>query len=343
MSAASPAWVRIPFRSLGSSLAVGLATALTTTWVLAAARFPQGWWAETLLQSERYTDLRSWAAWGLTEAFSAPWFWAAVSLTLGAMLAHASRARSLGSARRHILRSERPETAAEAVEQAFRGLAGRPRQLAVDGARVQLHFSRRAPDLAVHLGVLVIIVAGAAALAPPAPPDMVAKAVLEVRDRRSGTASVFEMRQGETRTFFRDPRPYALGTYVPDRNGLGPAVSLEIQDEQSGRTEQFWVYADAPPGFDGRHRQGEVAVQAKRLSLVPRPGRGLTSGPLPLLLMLGLVLIGFGFLAAGRPEGEWWVEVDGPRVEVRARPVLGREAAFAQRTAELLEDLRTQL
>jgi hypothetical protein len=343
MNAVSPAWVRIPFRGLGSGPAVGLATALTTAWVLVAARFPQGWWAEALLESERYAELREWAAWGLTEAARAPCFWAAISLTFGSMLAHALRPRGLGPARRTVLRSERPETAVETVERSFRRLAGRPGRLEVDGARVQLYFGRRAPDLAMNLGVLVIIMAGAASLAPPPPSDMVARAVLEVRDRRNGTAGVFEMSQGETRTFFRDPRPYTLGAYLPDRNGLGPAVSLEIRDPESGRTEQFWVYADAPPGFDGRHRQGEVSVEARRLSLVPRPGRGLTTGPLPLLLMLGLVLIGFGFLAAGRPEGDWWVEVDGPRIEVQARPVRGREATFAQRTDELLDELRRAL
>ena len=127
MNAVSPAWVRIPFRGLGSGPAVGLATALTTAWVLVAARFPQGWWAEALLESERYAELREWAAWGLTEAARAPCFWAAISLTFGSMLAHALRPRGLGPARRTVLRSERPETAVETVERSFRRLAGRPR------------------------------------------------------------------------------------------------------------------------------------------------------------------------------------------------------------------------
>ncbi|MEM1025546.1 MAG: hypothetical protein AAGD10_15890 [Myxococcota bacterium] len=343
MSDRSPAWVAALFRGLGSSWVLGLSTTLTTAWVLAAARFPQDWWAEALLESDRHASLRAWAAWGLTHGFEAPWFWAAVSLTFGAMLANGWRERGLGPAQRVVLRSARPEVAPETVERAFRALAGRPRRLEVDGPLVRLHFDRRAPDFATNLGVLVIIVTGGAALTPPPPQDMVTRALLEVRDRRSGAAGLFDISQGETRSFFRDPRSYVLGAYVPDRNGLGPAVQIEIQDQESGRSEYFWVYEDAPTGFDGRHRRGSVAIEAESLSLVARPGRGLTTGPLPLLLILGMVLIGFGFLAAGTPEGDWLVEVDGPRVEVTARPVLGRESPFGPRTEALLEQLRAGL
>jgi hypothetical protein len=333
------------FRALGSPFTLAAVTSALGLWVLFAATIPQGWRAEELLRFDRYAPLRTWARWGLTEGLAAPWVGALAVLGVGALLAHALQPlRLAGQRRRFDLTSPRPERAPEDLQPKLRPWLGVPVLAETKGARTRWTFRSRSDrsSLPLHVGVGLILLGALAALEPAPRSVTVARAVLQVRDRASGAVGRFDLVQGEERSFFRSPRTVRLVGYVPDRKGLGPALRFESTDPNTRRTEAFWVYEDAPVGFDARHRQDAVGMRILDLRLQPRPGTRFQEGVsalAPWLLLLGMVSLGIGVLGVGRPGGRWTVDFVGPRITVTAEPAEGQTDVFFRYTEDVLRQV----
>ena len=140
---------------------------------------------------------------------------------------------------------------------------------------------------------------------------------------------LFDLAQDEERTFFQWRARYTIRDYTPQKDGLGPAVRVERIDPDQRSMEDFWIYAEAPAGFDARHRAGEVAISARSMGLVPRPGAGLASRPEGVLLLMGLGLLAIAALELGRPHGRLLVEAEGRSVRLAGVPHREQDASFA--------------
>lgn len=339
-------WLDAAFRGLAR--AVFLPSVGLTAWVLTGATLPQGWWAEELLRFERYAGLRPYAAWGLTHAWDTPWVWALVVLGAGAVLAQAASRDLLArdAQRRYTLRAPRPELVADEAREALRAALGAPERAAFSEGATHISFrrSRLAALAPMNLGLIALLLGAALSLQPPAKGQMVAQAQLEVRDRRTSAVGTFDLMQGEQRTFFQDPREVTVAAYTPDREGLGPAVQLAALDPSTGRTERWWVYRDAPRGFDGRHRLGAVSIDVLDLQLRPRPGANLSRRSTSVLLLFGLVALALGFVSSGRPSGTWEVTLDGRGwVHIEATPSRAGKNGFFRATEDLVKNLSARV
>lgn len=311
-----------------------------------AAFVPQGRDALELLRLPHTEQLQELAAWGITDVFSSAWVRAIGVLLLGNVLAVSLRLFRRGAvesdysvAPRHApnevaLAAPFPEVAVEQLRESFREtLGGAPTSERVEGAKVTMSFQTspgaEAAPLLAHLGLVALVVGAGLAVQPAPRMDTVVRAVLEVKDSRTKTVGLFDMVQDESRQFFQWRPRYFLRNYVPTKDGLGPAVRIEKVIDDTKRIDEFWVYLNAPEGFDERHRQGFVAVRALQMGLAPTPGNGLSQSSGGLLLLAGFGLLLIGAAAGSRPDGRLWVEVDGDQVRLLGVPARSEDSTFA--------------
>jgi ResB-like family protein len=335
------AWLALSSQRTTAILVIALSILAALT-----AFIPQGRDALALAVAEEARTIHDLEAWGLTDIFGSAWIRALAALLVANFLASAVRAiltkRKGSIARppeevpyRAELVADRPEYAVESLYETFRAMLGKPEKETVDGSRVTLAFETspgaRAAPMLVHVG-LILLIGGAALSAVPTPDNhTIVRAILEVKDTSTGAVGTFDIMSGEHFQFFRWPGDYQIVDYIPQKDGLGPAVRIQKVLEKERRSDDFWVYANAPDGFDERHRKGEVAIRAKKLGLVPVPGEGLSTSPAALLLLFGFGLFAFG-LAIGRgSEGYLWLEAEADKVTVSAFPRDASDASFAAR------------
>lgn len=331
-SAAAFGPVERAFLVLASPRTTSVLVILLAAFVAITALVPQGREAVPLAEHPDATAIHALIRLGLTEVFESSWIRALFVLLGGNFLAFLYVARQSAAPRRLAtpptdpelraeLSAQTPERAVEALRDTFRAYLGAPESEEVRGSRVTMLFSTNAggryTGMFAHLGLVMMIAGAGLASRPPPASKTAVRALLEVKDTSSGFVGSFDMVAGEPFQFFRWPAKYTIRNYSPSRDGLGPAVQLErVETEDRSRTETFWVFLNAPGGFDERHRRGEVAIVARSMGLVALPGFGVTSSPAAALLVFGFGLLLAGAAGARRPEGWFWVVADGDRVTV---------------------------
>lgn len=326
-------------------------TAVLTT-VLAllagvAAVVPQGRDALLLLTGEHSEGLRRLAALGLTDVFQSGWMRALAVLLFANVLAALVRGfrggRSDGPAAPPKgaplvteLVASLPERAVEALRLNLRSALGAaPSGEQVEGAKVTLvfdtHPKSQLTPLLSHVGLILVVVGAGLLMQPPPESRSLVRALLRVTDSRTGSVGHFDMAQGEPVKFFQWRAEYVLRDYRATTSaGLGPAVRVERISPQDQRRDDFWVYRDAPAGFDQRHRRGLVAIEALSMGFYAAPGFGMSSNPASFLLLLGMGLAVLGAVGARRAAGRVWVEADGERVRLVGVPAVAADQAFGR-------------
>jgi hypothetical protein len=343
------ALVDLPRRLLASDAARLLALCALAATVVVAASLPQGWAADSYLRAPYPGPLKDWAAWGLTNLADQPLFWALVTLFVGTAALSALRGagprRDRDAAPHHALKAHaaRPEDAPETVAAALRAHLGEPDRAEWDGRQTRLTYRlgpRPGDGLRTALGLAVVFVAGVYVLQPPPEERTVARAWLGVEEVGSGLHGTFDIVQGEEFTFFQSPDVYVLRGYVADRMGLGPALRFQWSDPQGERFGSFWLYENAPAGFDRRHRQASIALDVLRARQEPVPGAGATSRPASWGLILGLGLLMVGAAARMQPTVDAAVVCTGHdvRVELFAPEGAGRERLWRRLRAAVEEE-----
>ncbi len=321
------------FSSLGATALLGIAFS-----VLAAvsAFIPQGWLAEEFSRLDHTEGLRTLYAWGLTDVARSWWLVGVLVLLGGNLVAVIAR---YAAARRSLpddqalaalaphqaeLETKLPERAAEAVRAVYGSLFGRPVSERVNGSSVLLAFDT-APragltPLLTHVGLVLLVLGAVLSTRPPPRSDAMVRALLEVREVQSGSMGRFDVAQDEARSFFQARAEHVIRDFQLDRDGLGPAILIVRTDPDQQTRDDFWVYRDAPPGFDARHRRAEVAISASKMEFVPKPGKGLPSRAEGVLLLLGLALLAAGAFELNRPSGRLIAELDGKTVRLSGVP-----------------------
>lgn len=332
---------------LSSFRTTAVLTIALGTYVGFGALVPQGREALELLQLEGVDRLRSLAAWGLTDLLGSSWFRVlAVLLFLNVTLATARRLlgrqgtqeayRLPGRAPYEAeLITRRPEEVPEVLRESLGSFfGGAPAREDVQGSRITMSFDtgghQEFAPMIMHLGLVVLIV-GAALAANPAPRSKsVVRAILRVTDSRTGSVGVFDMAQNEPVQIFQWRADYTIRDYIPSKGRLGPAVRIQRSGRESSSGSEFWVYQDAPVGFDRTHRRGLVSFEVLSMGLVPAPGHGLASRPSSILLIGGLALLILGSLRQARTPGRVWVDADGERVRLVGVPQRAGDGGFAR-------------
>lgn len=321
--------------------------------VLVAAWVPQGWMAERLAGFEGSETLRMLFSAGLTNVATSWWLGGLLILIVGNFVsvvlrvalsstASAPLGRDAGAPLESTVTSQAPERTVEAVRNAFATLFGRPTVEKVEGPRVVLVYETapraRLSPLIAHLGLVMVLV-GTALAAQPAPfARSMVRAKLKVKDTQTPSVGIFDMAQDEVKTFFQWPSEFAIRAYTPSKDGLGPAVRIQRTNTEQRRVDEFWVYLDAPEGFDANHRvgldgpvqnrRGQVVIEALEMGMVPRPGQGWTARPEAILLLAGLGLLVLGVIELGRPDGQLVVDIEGRDLRVAGWPRHTSDARF---------------
>lgn len=333
--------------ALSSFRTTAVLTIALGMYVAVGAFVPQGREAMELLQVEGAVRLRVLAAWGLTDLLGSPWFRGLAALLLGNVLMASLRSflgssggeESYGLPGRAPHEAEFstrcPEEAPELLRDSLGAyFGGAPSRERVDGSRVIMSFDtggrRELAPVVMHLGLFALI-AGAAMAAEPAPrSNSVVRAILRVTDSRTGSVGVFDMAQNEPVQIFQWRANYTVRDYRRSKGALGPAVRIQRSGANPSSHSEFWVYRDAPPGFDARHRGGLVSFEAISMGRVPAPGHGLASRPSSVLLIAGLALLILGSLGQTRTSGRVWVDADGERVRLVGVPERAGDGGFAR-------------
>lgn len=310
---------------LSSPISSAVLGAALAALVAVSVVVPQGWIAVELAGLDEASGLRQAYRWGLTDVAHSPWLYGLLVL-LGVNLAAGiirvliapSRSTASTSEARVEIAARRPERAAEALRLALGRWLGRPVEEAANGPRVRMVFETapraRWVPLVLHCGLGLLLVGAVLAARPAERADSLVKAEFVVRDANSPSLGFFDVAQNEERQFFGSPNAHTIIGFDPDRRNLGPAVWVAMTDASGRLIDRFWVYRDAPPGFDARHRRGAVAITATRMGYGAKPGHGLVSTWASVVLLVGLGLLGIGLLDLGRPEGLVVVEADGATV-----------------------------
>jgi hypothetical protein len=313
-----------------------------------AAVVPQGWEAVEIARLPHATAIHSMIRWGLTDVFESAWI-RALGVLLAVNVAAVVYRRRLGQAAEsgmidppksapfaESLKASLPEIAVESLRERFRtSMIGAPAAEKVEGSRVVMMFetARRAElaPLFAHLGLVLLVVGAGLSVQPPLRNKSVVSAILNVTDSKTGTVGSFDMQSGEMFQFFEWRPKYVVRDYVVDKNGLGPAIRMEqVFPDNDGRTSDFWVYQNAPKGFDKRHRRDVVHIEAKRMGVIALPGTGLASRPGSFLMILGLGLLVYGALSGNRAQGRLWLEADGEDVRIVGVPAHAGDPSFAR-------------
>lgn len=303
---------------LGSDGALLVASASVSGFVAAAAAVPQGWLADELMRNPAYAPLRTLHRLGLTDPATSPWFWAAALAWLGALLLHMARPRAPDASEptEAELRIRAPDEGLERCLRWARSLGGASPQVRHVGLRSMLQVPSNERTWLLQSGLWLTFVAAAFALRPAAPEQSMVQAQLVVQDRVDGSVGRFNLTEGEPIQFFGKPGEHRVVQYVPDKDSLGPAVRMARFDESRGEQTRFWLYRDAPAGFDSRVRQDALVMRLVSAEVVPRPGSGLAAQPASWLLLLALTVAGLGWASLGRTD-RWELELEGDRVRVR--------------------------
>ncbi|MFO0724999.1 MAG: cytochrome c biogenesis protein ResB [Myxococcota bacterium] len=323
------------FAVLGSSRTSALLSALMSAFALGAVFIPQGKLAEDLARYAEIADLSSAAAFGLTDIYRSPWFYLVLVLIAGNALALLLRERFERSAPppdtapadaplRASVHSARPERALDELRAALEPTLGSPGRANVDGAKVELRydagsFSRRAPIL-LHFGFVSMVLGAGLYAIEENGEGGIAHGIFEILDRQTHTTGHFDLVAGEAFTFFQYPTQWMLRDYVPAQGVMGPAVRFDRMGSNNEPPREVWVYLNAPPGFDERHRQDEVAITAVSMGLSSIPGRGLSASSGAPLIALGLALAVLGIFAQAQAAGSLFIRLNGDEVELLAVP-----------------------
>ncbi len=332
-------WLAFSSQRTTALLAVALA-GLT----LASVFIPQGWMAVELARLPHSQQLQQYSMWGLTEILGSFWLKAlglVLLLNLGAVVLRLSRQRwSSGHELPQRVPHEQelstvwPEQAAERLKDSFRYVFGRaPAHEAADGSQVTMVFdtgSGKAYSLLVHVGLVCLLVGTIWSTMPPPRNHALVRAILEVTDSRSRSTGVFDMAQDEAVQFFQWNADFTIRQYEPMYKGLGPAIRIEQVFKEKRQIDDFWVYLNAPRGFDARHRQGIVSIRALSMGLQPKPGAGMASRWAAVLLLLGVALLGLGTAVTGRPHGRVWIWADGDQIVLKGVPERAGDEGFAK-------------
>ena len=335
------------WRAFASPKFTGLIALLMSALAVAAAVVPQGDAALAIARYEHSDTIQQLAAWGLTDVFSSFWLKALGLVLVGnvtaVVLEAISRARRTPvdvavparAAEDTKLEAARPEEAVETLRETFRQVMGAPPAAEkVDGSRVTMAFNAGAraglAPLWVHLGLILLIGGAVWASRPPPAGKLAVRALLDVKDSRSGIIGRFDLVEGETRQFFQWRAQYVVRDYAASRNGLGPAIRIERVFPDQQRRDDFWVYQDAPPTFDAAHRKGFVSVTARKMGLAPIPGAGLASSGAAVLLVFGLGMLLYGAFAGRSARGRLWIDVEGRDIRLVGAPVRAGDPLFHQ-------------
>lgn len=332
------------WRVLASQRTTAVLALLFSAAAFIAALVPQGSEALVLAKDAGARRLHELAAWGLTDVFVSPFFYAVAALLVGNLVAVA--VSNLRSARLGIsaeppkkaplerqLTAPHPERALERLRETFISRLAQPAGQGVQGARAILVFDSGAgaqlAPLAAHLGLMMLVLGAGLYAASASESSGVPRARLDITDTRTNTTGHFDMVAGEPFQLFQYTARYTLRDYVPSREGLGPAVRIERTQQDQPQPQDFWVYLNAPAGFDQRHRQSEVVFDARWMGLSPLPGQGLADSPLGVLMIVGLALIGIGAMKSTRARGRLWVDVNGDTVRLVGVPAMAGDSDFA--------------
>ena len=312
-----------------------------------AVLVPQGTDALDIARDPNAVLLQSLAAWGLTDVFGSSWVRA-----LGVLLAANLLAVVLGRFGQtpaaatmitppdrppleEILEAPYPESTVERLRDRLIARLGPPAAEQAKRDKVVMVFDAGSDSsvgpLLAHVGLLLLVLSAGLHASGGAAISKTARARFEITDSRTKAVGHFDMVAGEAKSFFQWPTRYIVLDYVRNREGLGPAVRLEMRGEGASRGSAFWVYLDAPKGFDAKHRGSEVAIVAQWMGMVAPPGKGLADSPIGALMILGLGALCFGVLAQRKPRGRVWVEAHGNRVAFKALPEREGDPAFAAR------------
>lgn len=342
----------LPWRVLGSrALSAALGLLLASTAVI-ATMVPQGTEAMAIAREAHATDLQTLAAWGLTDVYDSGWFRALLALIGGnvavvlinALMARRSAIALAPPARPavvHDVVTPRPEHALELARAVLSSQLGPPVAEAAEGSRARMVFdvgraAHLGPPLA-HAGLMLMVLG--AGLYASREDRGIPRAVLDITHPASKYTGRFDIVAGETFTFFQDTTKYVLREYLPSREGLGAAVRLE-RTAEGDSARDVWVYARAPRGFDGRHREGEVTIDAVSMGLSPVPGRALSGSLMATVMLGGLAMVVLGIGASRRSRGRVWSEVEGDRIVIAGVPERSDDRAFAlevEATKKILE------
>lgn len=311
-----------------------------------AAIVPQGWVAVEFARVENATRMQSLAAWGLTDIFDSAWIKALASLLVMNVVAVVLRSFLTGKKEEedatapdkapleeHLV-APLPERAVEALRETFRAaLRSAPLKEKVEGSRVTMLFetSRRAElnPLLAHLGLVLLVVGAGLSMRAPAMGNANVHAIMDIQENKTGTVGRFDMAGGESFQPFRTRAKYTVRDYVSDKKGLGPAVRVDMTMTEPVQRLEFWVYLNAPPNFDQKHRKDAISFRAVEIGMEAVPGHGLSSRPASFLMIAGLGLLVFGAFAGSRPQGKLWLEADGDKVRLAAIPQHSEDEAFS--------------
>lgn len=326
----------LPRIAIASAWTRSLALIALAAAVLTAARVPQGWLAHEVLRGPHPGPLVRWAEWGLTELPEQPLFWALLLLfvssgVLGALRTARSNDEEAMASRVLTARSARPESAPESMAAALRPHLGEPEHADWDGTKTRLTYVLGpGPGDAVrsYLGLAIVFVTGVYVLQPPPPNRTVARAWLAAEEVRTGNRGVFDLVEGEEFSFFQSSDVYVLRGYASDRLGLGPALQFQWGEPGGQPFGAFWVYENAPPGFDQRHRRAAVGFDVLRAEVQPVPGAGPTARPASWGLILGAGLLMMGALVRLQPVSRVEVVCSGHDLRLELR---GPESAKTER------------
>jgi len=344
------------WRILASPRTSALLAILVAVTSIAAALIPQGPEALALARDAHATEIHQLASWGLTGIYGSFWFRALMALVLGNLLAVLVTAAASGRTRVALdppksppmgftVKAPRPESAVEIARALLGDSLGPPVAEDASGARARMVFDvgrsgRLAPALS-HAGLMALVL-GSSLYAHTDANSKIPRAVVDITDQRSRASGRFDIVAGEPFKFFQSPVRYTLREYLPSREGLGPAVRFERQPEGEPPRD-FWVYARAPAGFDGRHREGDVAIEARWLGNAPKPGKGIAASGFSSAMAGGLALIGLGLGAGRRPRGRLWAVVEGDEIVLAAVPESARDPAFAAAMERVVRELNAAL
>ena len=330
---------------LSSETCTGLLVILLSAVVLVAIVVPQGQEALDIAVSSQATLLHTAAKWGITEIYRSAWV-RALGVLFGAnvfamlfdtFLVHRNRTKASielpsSSPLKAELTAKYPEKTMEYVRGALSSVFGLPEAEQIqDDRSLMLYHSAKDfhwRTIISHFGLAAVLLGVGLYSVSFDPTTVSPRAILKVTDPVSGSSGVFNLRAGESRKFFSYPDRYFVRSYKRAKDGLGPAVLIEKRRQNAQRGESFWVYLNAPEGFDRKHRQGQVDIKAMKLGRTPLPGVGLINSPVILLILGGIASILVGLRKSQESGGTVWVSFRKRTVVLAGRPKVTNDKRF---------------
>jgi len=345
---------------LGSESCTGLLVILLSLVVLVAIIVPQGQEALDIAVSSQASMLHTAARWGFTEIYRSAWVQAlgvlfvanVFAMLFDTFLAQRHRVETsleapASSPLQAELRAKFPEKTMQHVRGAFSSVFGLPEseQIKDDQSLIVYHSARdfHWRSIISHFGLAAVLLGVGMYSVSFDPTTVSPRAILKVTDPISGSSGVFNLRAGESRKFFSYPDQYFVRSYKRAKDDLGPAVLIEKRRQKAERGESFWIYLNAPEGFDRRHRQGQVDIKAIKLGRTPLPGVGLINSPVILLILGGIASILVGLRRSRESGGTVWISFRKRTLKLAARPKVRGDRRFIQDFDLCVEYLRKNI